>query len=530
MDRIYSLRQSRSFFNSSNCKNTLKAVYGDIPELLDDRIQAYRKLLDTFEKNFDAAKPFFIVRIPARINLMGVHVEHRGGYVNYMAIAKETLMAVAPREDDRIHFTNSNSDFAPFSFSIGNDFPESERGDWLQYIDTVKVVRGKWENYIKAACFYLQNSSENSLKGMDVAVTGNIPLAAGLSSSSALVVGTAEALDYVNQLKLSKAEKATKTGEAEWYVGTRGGAGDQAAMIYGKRNYISHLRFFPLKAEMLPLPSNVRVVACNSMVPAEKSAGAKDIFNARVVTYEIAFMLLAQAYPHFTNVHHLRDWNTKNLEIDPAELYRMLKSLPISLTRRQILAQLPNQHEKLATLFSTHSEPDNGYQTRAVCLFGLSECARSELAGDLLKAGDMDEFGKLMYISHDGDRVTIHDENLQPSPFQKKISDANFDKLIADAQAGLKRADLACQPGDYNCSSEEMDLLVDVARRQDGVYGAGLTGAGLGGMVLVLVDRNYVTDLLETLKRKYYQPRGLPLNAEECISIEGVSILEIPNK
>jgi len=525
MNHIHSLSRWRSFFNSSTCEETLISIYGDHRELLTERIQAYQQLLAIFEKPFGSARSCFIVRVPARINLMGVHVDHRGGYLNYITIAKEILMAVAPRQDDQIHFVNANPQFAPFSFAIKTAFPESERGDWLKYINSVKVERGKWENYIKAACFYLQNSHQKSLKGMDVAVRGNIPLAAGLSSSSALVVGATEALDHINQLNLSKATRITMTGEAEWYVGTRGGAGDQAAMICGKRNFITHLQFFPIRVEMVPLPSAVSVVACNSMVTAEKSAGAKDIFNERVATYEIAFMLLSQMYSRFENVHHLRDWNTENLNIELAELYRMLKSLPISLTRAQIFNRLPDHHDRLITLFSTHREPTNGYQIRAVCLFGLSECARSELAGKLLKAGNVTEFGELMCISHDGDRMAIHDENLHPHPFQKDFGDDYFASLIAGAQSGARIAKLTHQPGGYDCSTEEMDLLVDIACAQEGVYGAGLTGAGLGGMVLVLVEKGHVASLLKTLKEKYYQPKGLPLSAEECVSVEGVSIL-----
>ncbi|MFH1904758.1 MAG: galactokinase family protein [bacterium] len=525
MDKTKTLSEWTSFFNSSACKERLISVYGNYSELLEERIQSYRQLLKTFEAAFGSKKPIFIVRIPARINLMGVHIEHRGGYVNYMTIAKETLMAVSPREDDEVHFVNADLKFRSFSFAISTAFPKSERGDWLKYINSVQVERGKWDNYIKASCFYLQNLDKKLLKGMDVAVTGNVPMAAGLSSSSTLVVGTTEALNYINQLNLSKDVKTTMNGEAEWYVGTRGGAGDHAAMIYGKQNFITHLQFFPIRVEMIPLPSEITVVACNSMISAEKSAGAKDIFNERVATYEVAFMLLSRNYPHFKNVHHLRDWNTKNLNIDLAELYKILKSLPISLTREQIMEQLPEHRRKLNTLFSTHREPKNGYQIRAVCLFGLSECARSDIVTQLMHAGDVAEFGRLMYVSHDGDRVTIHDENLKTHPFQKDFSNKYFDQLIVGAKKGLRTAELVCQSGGYNCSTEEMDLLADIARSQEGVYGASLTGGGLGGIVLVLVKKSCVANLLESLEQKYYRPKGLPLGAEECISVEGVSTL-----
>ena len=55
---------------------------------------------------------------------------------------------------------------------------------------------------------------------------GNIPIAAGLGSSSALVVASAEALVRINHLDFTPEEFITICGTAEWYVGTRGGFGD----------------------------------------------------------------------------------------------------------------------------------------------------------------------------------------------------------------------------------------------------------------------------------------------------------------
>ena len=53
--------------------------------------------------------------------------------------------------------------------------------------------------------------------------------------------------------------------------------------------------------------------------------------------------------------------------------------------------------------------------------------------------------------------------------------------------------------GDYGCSLPELDRIADIARRQPGVEGAQMAGAGLGGCIMVLVQKAHTTGLLNTL-------------------------------
>lgn len=60
-------------------------------------------------------------------------------------------------------------------------------------------------------------------------------------------------------------------------------------------------------------------------------------------------------------------------------------------------------------------------------------------------------------------------------------------------------ADFAELSGDYGCSLPELDRIVDIARRQPGIEGAQLAGAGLGGCIMVLVQKSHTADLLKAL-------------------------------
>ncbi|MDA0712297.1 MAG: hypothetical protein O3B73_19025, partial [bacterium] len=347
--------------NSAVLTARLRALYGNDPEILKSRLPLYRLAIDTFIDAYGETHEIVVSRAPGRINLLGNHIEHRGGYVNYMAVNRETLLVASARQDDRVLMHNANPGrFTPREFSIGQLLPSGERGDWLTYIQKTKLTPHDWENYIRAAILHLQDHFPHTpLKGLNLAVAGDIPIGAGLSSSSSLVVSCLEAALSLNGLEIPHLEKAEFCGRAEWYAGTRGGAGDHAAMLYAQQQAVVHLQFFPLKTQPIPFPEGYRVVACNSFV----EHAPPGIFNERIATYEIALMLIKKRYPEFANkLRHLRDLNADTLGVELADIYRMLLSLPQRMTRPDIRHSLPEDPQRLDTLFSPHPEPKEGYR------------------------------------------------------------------------------------------------------------------------------------------------------------------------
>ena len=83
--------------------------------------------------------------------------------------------------------------------------------------------------------------------------------------------------------------------------------------------------------------------------------------------------------------------------------------------------------------------------------------------------------------------------------------------LAAWARKQGRGADVAELPGDYGCSLPALDRIVDIARRQPGVEGAQLAGAGLGGCIMVLVQKPHTPALLsalanEAVEAKVFRP------------------------
>ena len=185
--------------------------------------------------------------------------------------------------------------------------------------------------------------------------------------------------------------------------------------------------------------------------------------------------------------------------------------------------------DSLAPILATHAPQPDGYPIRGVVLFGLAECERSRLAADLLGTGQVGEFGQLMSVSHDGDRVVAHDEDGNPVPYRYRVSNAYILDLMASLESGyparVEAAQLQWQPGAYGCSTPEIDLMVDLATSVPGVAGAQLAGAGLGGCMMVLAHRDAAELVATELREGYYAPRSLKPDVSVCVPVAGSGVL-----
>jgi len=525
-------RPTRSF------QRVLRRIYGTDETFVNERRAAVAGVLKHFIRKFGADKPVVVARSPGRINLMGRHVDHRGGHVNMMAIDKEILLVGSPREDDVLRLTNVDSaNFPDRQFAIRDQLADLEWDDWLSYVDSRRVQqmvldsKGDWSNYAKAAVLRLQQRFMSvRLRGMDCAVAGNVPMAAGLSSSSAVVVAVAEAAIALNGLDVKPSEFVDLCGEGEWFVGSRGGAADHAAIKFGKAGTIVHLRFFPFEVERaVPFPEGYRLVICNSHAQAKKSAGARDQFNQRIASYEFGFWIIKDRFPEYAHLlEHLRDLSTRKLGITLSRIFEILLRVPERITRKELVRILSAQYrEKMDAVFASHAEPDF-YSPRSVVLFGLAEMERSRMCADLLAEGEIELLGTLMNVSHDGDRVAVHDEKLRARPYDWSVPDGYLRRLIEDLSSEdperVLRAQLYMQPGGYACSTPEIDLMVDIAGRVEGVVGAQLSGAGLGGCIMVLVEEDAVPRLKRALAEKFYRPRRLKPDMSACRPMSGAMI------
>lgn len=528
---------------SSGLYERLRELY---PAAVDLREKAGLCLdaVKVFCEHFGARRDVFLVRSAGRVNLLGMHVDHRGGFVNPIAI-REVFFVVEPRQDDVVQMHNAEEElFGPRTFRISDELPKHKINDWDSWTHDEFEQRqrlgtvGDWANYVKSAVLYLQHlntkadgSFEPRLCGMNMAVRGNVPRAAGLSSSSSIVVGSMEACMKVNGLDIPPLEMIEDCRLAEWYVGTRGGGGDHAAIKFGRKDHILHVGSFPFSVTQEPFPSGYSVVLADSLVQSLKQERARERFNEAVASYVFGLLLLRKRFPEYgQKMEHLRDVNPERLGVSEGQIYRMIRTLPEHWSREQVLAELPEEEETIERTFRSHGAPVGGYRIRQVCTYGIAECIRSEMAGELLRRGQVKAFGELINISHDGDRVSrlVDDKRV---PQDNSISDAKLDELISAAESDDARTAeswrLWRQPGGYDVSTPEQDALVDIARTVPGVLAAGLVGAGLGGSIIALVEQDRAQGVIEAFAEEYYEPRGQAVAAEVVCPVGGSGVIDL---
>jgi len=519
-------------------KNTFRHIYGDDIDILNNRRSDYLKALRKFVKVYGTKKSVIIARSPGRVNLMGRHIDHRGGFANFMTINNEALLIASLREDDIIETHNIDSHrFRPFRFSIGKELSRLPWDEWLNIISSetvhemIRASYGDWSNYFKAAALRLQEKfKDRLLYGFNGIFSSNIPLAAGMSSSSAVIISTAEVLTLINGLMFVPKEFVDLCGESEWFVGTREESGNYMAMKMGEKGKIIHMGFH--KSTILKIfqfPKDYRLVLLLLHQYPSKSEDSMQIRNEKIAAYEIAQAIVKSHFKNLKkNIEYFRDINTDHLGLKSHEIYDILMKIPEQITRKKVMKLIQkDDKDYIEKYFSTHKEPDGGYTVRKTALFGLAEIERAKMLPHLVEKNEIETVGHLMTISHNGERISKLDNKGE----QVKYDNSTPDTYIQSLRNHLSRADnsglLYLQPGGYGGSTPLIDEMVDISLTIKGVVGTQLSGTGLGGCIMSLVKEEAVDNFINTMNLLFYKKNNLQERIFVCSPVTNSGILSI---
>jgi galactokinase len=221
------------------------------------------------------------------------------------AVGLSTYVAIAARPDRKIVI---RSEEFPGNFEFDVDcLPEKRTGAWCDYVVGVASV--------------LQQKGHR-LHGANVLVHGEVPLAAGLSSSAALEVASALALMSVDQTQLPLPEVAKLCQQAENnFVGARVGIMDQFVSCMGRVGHALLLDCRSLEFQLVPIPAGIRLVVCNTMVKHDLATGA---YNTRREECEEGVRYFTKWDPA---IRSLRDVSVELLD-------QHLLNLPVTIAKR----------------------------------------------------------------------------------------------------------------------------------------------------------------------------------------------------
>jgi len=367
---------------------------------------------------FQGKRELITFRAPGRVNLIGEHTDYNAGFVMPAAINLSVYTKITARDDRKLQVRSDN-----FADEIEVDLD-----------DASLTARKHWSDYPVGVAVILEGAGYR-LRGARLEMNSEVPMGSGLSSSAAVEVSVACALLANSNITVERKELALLCQKAEnEFVGARVGIMDQFVALFGEEQRALLLDCRSLEYKLLPVPSSVRLVVCNTMVKHEL---ASNEYNERRAQCEAGVEHLAKFLPH---VKALRDVTLEQLE-------RYGRDLPEVVYRR--------------------------------CRHVITENARVLAAGEALERSELPEFGRLMADSH----VSLRD--------------------------------------DYEVSCRELDLMVELADKVEGVYGARMTGGGFGGCTINLVDVDHVEAFIRAVAEGYEQATRLKPEIYVCEASKG---------
>lgn len=374
--------------------------------------------------------------VPGRIEVLGKHTDYAGGRSLLAAPERGVAVVAVPRADGDVRVV---------------DVADGQRV-MFPLSPMLEPVSG-WAAYPVTAARRLARNFPQARTGASVAFLSDLPMAAGMSSSSALLVAVFQALAAVNRLEETERWRssirspeelagylaAVENGEdfgalaGDRGVGTRGGSEDHTAMLCARAGCMVQYAFAPVRFEReLPLPADHCFVIAASGVRAEKTGAARERYNRAAELMRVASLLWRQATGG-----------------DEPTVGAILDTGAGAATRlREILAA------------ARHERASGTELLRRVEQFVAEDREIIPAAGDALLDGELDRFGKLVDRS----------QHLAERLLGNQIAETSF----------LARS-----------------------AREAGAVAASAFGAGFGGSVWAMVPRAIAGDFIERWRGGY---------------------------
>ncbi|MFD7525924.1 galactokinase [Paenibacillus chitinolyticus] len=368
-------------------------------------------------------KDITVFHAPGRVNLIGEHTDYNGGYVFPAALTFGTTLLLRKNKEGLLRMASTN--FAHKGSCSLDDIVYREEDDWM--------------NYPKGVVAKLQQRGQGPRSGYDMLYHGEIPNGAGLSSSASIEVVTGYGLLEAEGYPADRVELALLAQKAEnEFMGVNCGIMDQFAVANGRKDHAILLMCDTLAYELVPFQSgSYKLVIGNT----NKRRGLVDsAYNERRSQCEQAVRDLQTRFPDLT-----------------------------------LLGQISLEQ------FEANKDVIKDDTVRRRAQHVVEEIDRVLKSIDVLKANDLEAFGRLMTGSHESLR------------------------------------DL------YEVTCRELDVMVETALSVPGVLGSRMTGAGFGGCTVSLVHEDSIEAFRDKVGSIYKEQTGLTGDFYVCSIGDGVN-------
>jgi galactokinase len=426
-----------------------------------------------------------MLRAPARINILGEHVD----YVSYLPTASlpfgshehEMIMLYRPDEAGMLRGASGHARYEPFQLPFDVEFDTRVdanllQRDWATLVFNRPAPAPHWSNYVRGAVAFAQwRHPDQITRGLSFLIDSTIPPGGGSSSSSAIVVLAGAAIREVNGIACSAVDLAWESSQAEWYLGTRGGALDHTAICLGRRDHALLMDHHQRTSVPIPVPGDPWRWVTFFSNPADKGREVMLEYNERAAVSRLLIpALLDRETPAAEQIEHL----------------------PETLTLDQFSRRAPDSFADCRTVFPAL------VRDRSTLPLRIRDRARHHL-------GEARRVAAAVQLLATQTASTTTDSIME-----------QLGHLLDQSHQSLREL--------YEVTNSEVDQLVEAITTEPAlIAGRRLMGGGFGGNILVLCRQEQVDPLIERVQRLFYQPRGRVALAEGSIMIstpgEGLS-------
>ncbi|KAI4344762.1 hypothetical protein L6164_011953 [Bauhinia variegata] len=456
--------------------NNLQPVYGEGSQLEEAQLR-YDNLKSKFNIIF-GHPPQVFARSPGRVNLIGEHIDYEGYSVLPMAIRQDTIVAIRKNEGEKVvRIANVNDEkYAMCTYPADPS-------------QTLDLKNHKWGHYFicgyKGYYDYAKSKGVDVGQpiGLDVLVDGTVPTGSGLSSSAAFVCSATIAIMAAFDVNFPKKEIAQLTCECERHIGTQSGGMDQAISVMAKTGFAELIDFNPIRATDVQLPAGGTFVIAHSLAESQKAVTAATNYNNRVLECRLASIVLGI-----------------KLGMKPQEAIAKVKTLSDVEGLCVSYAGSHNSSDPvLAVKEFLKVEPYTAEEIEKISKEKLTSFLSSNSAYlDVIKVAKQYKLHqRAAHVYSEARRVHAFKDIVSSN-----LSDEEMLKKLGDLMNGSHHSCSIL----YECSCPELEELVNICR-QNGAFGARLTGAGWGGCAVALVKESIVPQFILNLKESFYQSR-----------------------
>ncbi len=230
------------------------------------------ELLAQFSQKFGRPATL-IARAPGRVNLIGEHTDYNDGFVLPAAIERETRIAAAPRTDGMVRLV---------ALDLGRETTFALK-------DIQRSHEEAWSNYVRGVAAGLL-AAGYPVRGFDGLMQGDVPIAAGLSSSAAVELASVQAFSAAGGFTVPS-DRAARIGQKaeHTYVGTNCGLMDQLASALGQPDHVLLIDCRDLSFRPVPVPAGAVILIADTAVRRQLAASA---YNERRAQCEAAALAL----------------------------------------------------------------------------------------------------------------------------------------------------------------------------------------------------------------------------------------------